>query len=86
MGRELSPEDHLVYVQQWKTWIVMKYFLFCNCVYSCDSYPGISDYLILRCLLRLMCSSYQVCGFLRQVSPAPDALPVLSRMLLTLQL
>ncbi len=45
-----------------------------------------SHHLIPRRLLRLMRSSHQVCGFLWEVSPALDALPVLPRMHLSLQL
>lgn len=46
----------------------------------------LSHRLIPRRLLRLMRPSHQVCGFLREVSPALDALPVLPRMHLSLQL
>lgn len=39
-----------------------------------------------RCLLRLVCETHQVCGFLREVPPAAHALPVLPAVFLSLQL
>lgn len=69
----------------WQNYPFKSYWIFLGNV-KLFSNHSISHHLIPRRLLRLVCPSHQVCGFLREVSPALDALPVLPRMHLSLQL
>lgn len=69
----------------WQNYPFKSYCIFLGNV-KLFSNHSISHHLIPRRLLRFMRSSHQVCGFLREVSPAIDALPVLPRMHLSLQL